>query len=100
VKQPDTTTPAEPIKEEASPPPEERTEVMFPFGAGRLVRDDAIFQLRLLAMHCGVQIEVAENRGWIESAFMIRVSGIRSGVQRFCDSFNAWTRQLRASGFC
>lgn len=95
VKQPDTTTPTGPITEEASPSPEEETSVTFSFEAGRLVRDDIIFQTRSLALRCGARIEVVENRGWIESAYAIQVSGAYSAVKVFCDSWNAWNRKLR-----
>ncbi len=96
MKQPDAPTSAEPVTEEASPPPEKDVDVTFSFVAGRLFRDDIIFQTKSLAMRCGIQIEVAENRGWLESAYMVRVSGKHAAVSVFCDSWNEWQHRLRA----
>lgn len=77
----------------------ESTSATLSFEAGRFVRDDVLFQLKTLALRLGVQIEVDENRGWVESAYTVRISGTPWAVKGFVDTHNAWRQQLRRDGF-
>ena len=73
----------------------ERADVLFEFEVGRMHRDDYVFQLSALALRLHITLDVAENRGWLSSHYVVRASGKRKRLQTFCDSLNAWNRELR-----
>lgn len=58
-------------------------QMKFPLSAGALVRDEIIAQLRGMAIMLDLKMEVDEERGWLESFYILTVSGPEKNLSEF-----------------
>jgi len=73
----------------------ELMQARFPLVAGMLVRGQVIAQLRSAALMLGLDLDVHEEKGLLESVYVLTVSGPEKDLGQFMDWGNRYFQALR-----
>ena len=63
--------------------------------AGRMVRETVRQSIKALAFNCDVELELDEDKGFLESLFMVEANGKQHDVIRFSESLNEFVNSIR-----
>jgi hypothetical protein len=67
----------------------------FPIVAGLLVRGEVRTKLRLLSFANGVELRLEEDKGWLESLFMVRLEGRYRAIHHVYSGIVSMVRSMK-----
>lgn len=73
----------------------QKTTITFQTAFGRLVRGRALEAIQALALSADVSLTWTEQRGFLDSVFMFRISGDKENVDKFRLSVDRWNRHMQ-----